>query len=1170
MGRSPTGDGGLFAEANWRVRALAVQGDGRVLVGGGFSLLGGQSRKRLGRLSEDGIVDMAFDPGVDGSSVYALAVDDAGRIVVAGDFIAVGGQTRNHLARLSADGALDPAFNPGADDSVTAVALERNGALVVGGEFTRLGGEARSRIARLEPDGTVDAGFDPGADSSVYALALQPDGKWLVGGAFSILGGQPRGNLGRLNPDGTVDPTFNPGADDDVHVFVVQSDGRILVGGEFTALGGQPRGGLGRLNPDGTLDALFDPGADSTTYSIALQSDGGILVGGWMSTLGGAVRSHLGRLNPNGTLDPGFEVGADATVLSLALQADGRILVGGEFSNLGGQPRGYLGRLDNTGPAIASLLHAGDTLTWVRGGTAPETSGAEFEVSADGVHWTALGPGQRVAGGWALSGVAVPEGSSLRVRGRATGGRYNSSSWITESYAGPPVFLRSPANRTNDATTTATFGVVVGSAGPYSCRWYKDGLPLVDGGNVVGASTTTLAVANVFAVDAGAYSVVVTNSSGSRSSAEAALRVREPLISGQPTGQNRELGEAVELGVTGIGTPPLEYHWYRDGMAIEGAREPTLALSNLQGRDAGRYSVVVSNAHGTATSLPAALTVNTALLDSEFAPSAGSVSAMIVQSDGRVITSNLQRFGTDGTLDPGFKPGADSSVLALAVQEDGGVLVGGSLSRIGGHPRSGLARLTSDGAVDAAFDPGATFYSFKPSVLTLAVQMDGKVLVGGAFVTLGGVGRAFLGRVDPNGSVDPGFDPGANYYVQSLVVQSDGRILVAGGFTMLGGQPRTYLGRLNSDGTLDPTFHPEIVPSEYPGGVTEVALQADGKIVFGGRFNRVSGETRLHIARLNSDGTLDTGFDPGAEWDVHSLLAQADGDILVGGNLTILGGEARSHLGRLNADGTVDLNFNPGAGGSVMSLGLQSDGRVLVGGGFVTLAGAARGGFGRLVNTGPARESLEFREATVTWLRGGTGPEVSYARFEHSPDGVTWTSLGAGIRVEGGWRLTGVEVPEGGTLRARGRVVAGRSTWLTEAYSGAPAWTRHPASRTNDAGTTATFSVAVQGDAPVAFRWRKNGVDLTEGGNVTGATSSELRLISVFAADEGVYSVVVSNGVGSHISSGAVLRVRDPFIRAAPASQNRGGGGKRHVRRHRRGIADPRIPLVSRWLGDRE
>ena len=101
-----------------------------------------------------------------------------------------------------------------------------------------------------------------------------------------------------------------------------------------------------------------------------------------------------------------------------------------------------------------------------------------------------------------------------------------------------------------------------------------------------------------------------------------------------------------------------------------------------------------------------------------------------------------------------------------------------------------------------------------------------------------------------------------------------------------------------------------------------------------------AGQARNYIARLNADGTLDTGFNPNADGYVYSIALQADGKILIGGCFTTIGGVTRNRIARLNADGTLDTGFNPNANGHVYSIALQADGKILVGGDFTTIGGA--------------------------------------------------------------------------------------------------------------------------------------------------------------------------------------------------------------------------------------
>jgi len=430
---------------------------------------------------------------------------------------------------------------------------------------------------------------------------------------------------------------------------------------------------------------------------------------------------------------------------------------------------------------------------------------------------------------------------------------------------GPPVFLRQPTSVTSDAGTTVTFSVDAGGSQPLSFQWLRGGMALAEGGNRAGTCTWVLTLTNVLGADAGGYSVVVSNGLGSATSAVATLEVIDPLIAVQPLSQVGQLGQTLTLSVTASGTAPFAYQWWKDGAALAWGTWASLTLTNFQGGDGGQYYVVVSNHYGSATSAVALLT--TSLI----------------------------------TLDTGFDPGANNTVGSLAVQADGKILVGGGFTTLGAQTRSYLGRLNADGTVDSGFNPGAGGTTYQPFVSALALQADGKILVGGSFTALGGQSRNFIGRLNADGTVDTSFNPGADDHVASLALQSDGQILVGGWFSMLGGQSRNGIGRLNPDGTVDMSFNPEAITCGL-----SLALQADGKIVVGG------GQSGNYIGRLDADGTVDPSFNPEAGVPVSSLALQADGEILVGGWFSMLGGQSRNYIGRLNVDGTVDPSFDPG------------------------------------------------------------------------------------------------------------------------------------------------------------------------------------------------------------------------------------------------------------------
>jgi uncharacterized delta-60 repeat protein len=140
------------------IDGLVIQPDGRIVIGGDFTTFNGVTRTRLARLMPDGSLDPSFDPGQGASGtpfghVYSIALQSDGRMVIGGMFTQVGGVTRNHLARLNANGTLDVSFNPDAGPYgiVRDLAIEPGGMILAAGDLTSIGGVRRNYVARIRP-----------------------------------------------------------------------------------------------------------------------------------------------------------------------------------------------------------------------------------------------------------------------------------------------------------------------------------------------------------------------------------------------------------------------------------------------------------------------------------------------------------------------------------------------------------------------------------------------------------------------------------------------------------------------------------------------------------------------------------------------------------------------------------------------------------------------------------------------------------------------------------------------------------------------------------------------------------------------------------------------------------------------------------------------------------
>jgi uncharacterized delta-60 repeat protein len=181
--------------------------------------------------------------GVNGE-VFAIAIQADGKIIIGGRFGTVNGIARNNIARLNQDGTLDRSFaeQVGVNGPVSALAIQPSGDIVVGGTFTQAGDVETSNLARYRHSGEVDKSFggDSGsaANGSVFALAVQPDGKIIVGGNFSAIFGQPRRGIARLNAAGTLDSpiTAQNALSGTVRTVASGSDAAVVAGGQFTLL----------------------------------------------------------------------------------------------------------------------------------------------------------------------------------------------------------------------------------------------------------------------------------------------------------------------------------------------------------------------------------------------------------------------------------------------------------------------------------------------------------------------------------------------------------------------------------------------------------------------------------------------------------------------------------------------------------------------------------------------------------------------------------------------------------------------------------------------------------------------------------------------------------------------------------------------------------------------
>jgi uncharacterized delta-60 repeat protein len=704
-------------------------------------------------------------PGTGANNVvYAMDQYVDGKLVFGGNFTTYNGRLVNRIARLHADGRLDSTFNPGAgaNSTIRAVCVQADGKVIIAGQFSLFNGTPRNSIARLNVDGSLDTTFNPGtgANNTILAMSLQANGQLIIGGFFNAYNGRNCGSITRLNADGSLDTTFNSGTvgtSNSVRALDIQADGKIIIVGNFTSYNNTPRNRVARLNTDGGLDSSFNPGSGANQWvtSLAIQPDGRILIGGSFSTYNGTTRNGIARLHTNGSLDTTFSpgTGTDGELFTMVVQSNGKVLLGGLFITYNGTSQRRIARINADGSLDTTF----------RNGTAANNS---VEV------------------------ILLQPNGKLFIGGFFTD--YNDKE-------------RRRLTRLNaDGSYDLDFNPITGANNTIHNLGLQNNGKLM----IIGEFNRFNTIAR--------NQIARLNADGSLDTTFLPGTITNGIIRAVVTQPN---GQMIIVGTF---------------TTYNGVARGRIARLNVD----GSLDMTFNSGVGA----------NSIIRD------------LVLQPDGKVIIvgffttydgiarSRIARLNTDGSLDMSFNPGtgADGLVNAVVLQPDGKMVIVGNFINFNGLPRNTIARLNADGSLDTTFVPG-TGANFE--LLTAALQPDGKVLIGGWFTIYNGVLRDRIARIHVDGSLDLTFNPpaGVNSYVISLALQNNGQIMVGGDFSTFGGIPRAYIVRLNTNGSMDTTFNMPTGPND---GVRAIVLTTDGKAVVGGVFNTYNGLYRSRIARI--------------------------------------------------------------------------------------------------------------------------------------------------------------------------------------------------------------------------------------------------------------------------------------------------------------------------------
>jgi len=802
--------------------------------------------------------------------------------------------------------------------TITATATDEDGTYATGGVAGALdltfgtAGRASTSVA-------TGVGIEYGR-----AMTVDANGRIIVAGysdSYDM-------HLARYNADGSLDSSFGVGGRvisdfggmDIAMAVAVQSDGKILVAGyqhnstrDFI---------LARYHVDGSLDLSFGDGgrvttdfASSTDYglSIAVQTDDKILVGGYAYS-GGSYNFALARYTADGRLDPGFGTGGKVTTdfagstdygRAMALQSDGKIVVAGQ--------------------AYVSGSYDFAVARYNTNGTLDTT------FDGDGKATTSFGSGTDEA-----YAVAV-QGDKIVVAGRS----YNGSNYD---------FAVARYNISNGSLDTTFDGdgkktIAIGSAddSAYAVAVQSSGAILV-AGDAYNGSNYDFAVIRCNAdgtLDTGFDGdgkLTIAFGSGNDTAYTMVLRQADNkiLVAGSAyTGYSYDFAVArLNLGNGGLDTG-----FDGDGKLTTDFPGQDVLLATAVQTDQKIVAVGYS-CMGSTYDFTVARYNADGTLDANFGnggtqttgfPSATTdqAYAVVLQADQKIVVAGysnsdfaVARYTTAGVLDTTFSGdglvttalGYTEYARSVAIQSDSKIVTAGFINNNGNYDFA-LVRYESNGNLDTSFDgdsgngngmvitPLGSGHDYAYAMALQTISGQEKILVAG--YTYNGSNYDFaLVRYNADGTLDAGFDgdgkitldfAGGDDYAYAMTLQADGKILVAG-YAKVGSYYDFALVRFNPDGTRDSTFgwDGKVLTSfatYYDDYARAIQVQADGKILVAG-YTYINTTIDLALARYNSDGTLDAGFDGDGKLTTdfgksteygYSMSLQADGRIVVAG-----------------------------------------------------------------------------------------------------------------------------------------------------------------------------------------------------------------------------------------------------------------------------------------------
>jgi hypothetical protein len=631
----------------------------------------------------------------------------------------------------------------------------------------------------------------------------------------------------------------------------------------------------------------------------------------------------------------------------------------------------------------------------------------------------------------------------------------------------PPHVLGLPTQRSAYVGTSVAFYSPVHGSRPMSYQWQRDGV------DIPGATNAMFTITVATPGDAGAYTCTVSNAWGVAVSPPITLTVEDaaPSVWTAPADQVAFSGQDLALTVDAAGSPPMSYQWAFEGVAIPGATNATLSLTDVGYDATGRYTVTVSNRLGSVLSPAARVTVSPVAVWGDRSPDHGefripaeatnvvAIAAAVwhslaLRADGTVLGWGM--YETDAPENGHFPipvPSGLDKVVAVAAGEAHGVALRDDATVVAwGNNRHGQTNVPPGLSRVVAVAAGSTF--------SLALTSDG---------TLVGWGEYFS---HDSGSVGWVRLPGSALLTDIVAMAADGGLAVRADGTVTGWGPLSWQTEWQKTPGLTNVVSISSCENHH------VALRADGTVVTWGWYMPPNSDVASGL----------TGIVAVSAGSGHDLALKADGTVVQWGREGVDEPAVRGRLRNVVAIAAGDDHNLALLGDGPLFISTQPVGRFAVAGEEVVLRTAARG-------QGP----LHYQ-----WLHKGI-----------ALPGETNATLSVPVLQPG----------DGGEYRVVVSNAVGSITSLpADVVVADPALiTRHPEDQALPVGAVATFQVETAGPGPLSYQWMKDGVTVADGAGVSGALTSSLMISDVQTEDWGRYSVLVRSPGRFAISSSASL-----------------------------------------------